>query len=119
MSKLSKTLAAVLMCAMLSLSMSTQVSAATYTFSHGNDTSAYKCYAKTSQDSTSSTLGAQITWQINGSNAVEYGPLATGTGATVTSPSIKLKGKSGKSYGYYYVNGALKHTSTKWMNFSF
>ena len=28
-------------------------------------------------------------------------------------------GKKGKSFGYYYVDGKLKHESTAWMNFKF
>lgn len=37
----------------------------------------------------------------------------------VTSKSKNLKGKKGKSFGYYYVDGKLKHESTAWMNFKF
>ena len=35
------------------------------------------------------------------------------------SKSKNLKGKKGKSFGYYYVDGKLKHESTAWMNFKF
>lgn len=62
------------------------------------------------------TLGAQITWQVSGSNTVYYASRASGTGASVTSKSKNLKGKS---FGYYYVDGKLKHESTAWMNFKF
>lgn len=65
------------------------------------------------------TLGAQITWQVSGSNTVYYASRASGTGASVTSKSKNLKGKKGKSFGYYYVDGKLKHESTAWMNFKF
>jgi hypothetical protein len=56
---------------------------------------------------------------ISGSNTVYYASRASGTGASVTSKSKNLKGKKGKSFGYYYVDGKLKHESTAWMNFKF
>ena len=77
------------------------------------------CYAETKQQKANHTLGAQITWQVSGSNTVYYASRASGTGASVTSKSKNLKGKKGKSFGYYYVDGKLKHESTAWMNFKF
>lgn len=120
MNKLKKLIGSTMLCAIISISMSVPAFAAnTYTFVHGNNTSTYKCFAETQQTGASSTLGAQITWQVNGSNSVIYGPMSTGTGASVRSSSVALKGKKGKSYGYYYINGTKKHESTAWMDFSF
>ncbi len=94
------------------------VSANSLTFYHGNDTSAKKCYAKTTQTG-ADNIGAMITWQLSTSNTVYYGSYETSTGYSVTSLSSKLKGKSGSSYGYYYDNGSQVHQSTAWFAFSF
>ncbi len=86
---------------------------------HGNDNSAYKCYAKTTQSSNTYTIGAQITWQLSGSSEVVYGNRVNSIGSTATSSSKSLRGHSGQSFGYYYVNSDQVHKSTAWMDFSF
>ena len=103
----------------LSMTMLTNVAADTITFVHGNNGTSKYCYAETKQQKANHTLGAQITWQVSGSNTVYYASRASGTGASVTSKSKNLKGKKGKYFGYYYVDGKLKHESTAWMNFKF
>lgn len=103
----------------LSMTMLTNVAADTITFVHGNNGTSKYCYAETKQQKANHTLGAQITWQVSGSNTVYYASRASGTGASVTSKSKNLKGKKGKSFGYYYVDGKLKYESTAWMNFKF
>lgn len=103
----------------LSMTMLTNVAADTITFVHGNNGTSKYCYAETKQQKANHTLGAQITWQVSGSNTVYYASRASGTGASVTSKYKNLKGKKGKSFGYYYVDGKLKHESTAWMNFKF
>lgn len=86
---------------------------------HGNDYDAKKCYAETLQDSNTYTIGAQISWQVTGSSDVVWGKRESSTGHTVRSSSSSLRGKSGQSFGYYYVNSQEVHKSTAWMNFSF
>ena len=88
----------------LSMTMLTNVAADTITFVHGNNGTSKYCYAETKQQKANHTLGAQITWQVSGSNTVYYASRASGTGASVTSKSKNLKGKKGKSFGYYYVD---------------
>lgn len=89
----------------------------TVTFHHGNNNSTKKCYAQTTQTGTDS-IGALITWQVSTSNTIVYGTRADGSGYSVTSNSVSLRGKSGKSFGYFYHNGN-EYTSTGWYNFSF
>lgn len=88
----------------------------TFTFTHGNESN--RCFAETSQTGDAS-IGAQISWQLNGKNTVVYGDKVSSYGATAKSRSKWLWGKEGKSFGYYYVNGSLAHRSTAWMNFDF
>lgn len=94
------------------------VSANNLTYTHGNDNSSKKCFAQTSQTGTDS-IGALITWQLSGTNQVVYGSVANSTGYSARSSSKALKGKSGKSYGYFYHNGSEVHRSTSWYSFSF
>lgn len=86
---------------------------------HGNDNTAKKCYAKTTQNSNTYNIGAHISWQLTGSSDVEWGDRESSPGASVTSSSPSLRGKSGQSFGYFYVNSQEVHHSTAWMNFSF
>lgn len=87
------------------------------TFHHGNNNSTKKCYAQTTQTGTDS-IGALITWQVSTSNTVVYGTRSDGNGYSVTSYSSSLRGKSGKSYGYFYHNGN-EYTCSGWYSFSF
>lgn len=88
------------------------------TFAHGNDNTAKKCLAKTSQTG-SDSIGALITWQLTNKNEVHYAKQTNSSGASTTCYSSKLKGKSGQSYGYFYRNGEQVHKSTAWYSFSF
>ncbi|MCH4031258.1 MAG: hypothetical protein LKG56_07020 [Lachnospiraceae bacterium] len=94
------------------------VSANELVFYHGNDDSAKKCFAATTQTE-DENIGARITWQLSDENTVEYGPYNTSNGYQVTSYSRRLAGKSGWSYGYYYNNGTIVHRSTEWYGFNF
>ena len=62
----------------------TNVAADTITFVHGNNGTSKYCYAETKQQKANHTLGAQITWQVSGSNTVYYASRASGTGASVS-----------------------------------
>ena len=86
---------------------------------HGNNNSLKKCYARIEQSGSTYTIGAQITWQYSGSSSVNYGPRVDTSGAEITSYSDSLRGKTGKSYGYYYANNIKIHQSSAWMGFSY
>lgn len=86
------------------------------TYIHGNET--YRCFAETTQTG-DATIGAKITWQLSNSNTVASGDTVTSSGPSARSRSKLLIGKTGKSFGYYYVNGKQTHKSTAWMNFDF
>lgn len=103
----------------VAMAMSLAIPASAVTYSHGNDYSACRCYAKTSQTGVDYSIGAKITWQLSGQSTVIDGELVTSDGAVAESRSNWLWGKTGKSFGYYYLDGQRTHESTKWMDFSF
>ena len=113
-----KLLSAIIMLAVVMAVNAAPLSANSLTFHHGNNNTSKKCYAQTEQTA-SDSIGALITWQLTNDNTVYYGSTVNSTGATATSYSKKLKGKSGKSYGYYYHNGNQVWKSTAWYSFSF
>lgn len=93
--------------------------ATTYVYHHGNNYSTNTCYAKTTASAPAS-IGAKITWQLNGSSAITSGPYVSNSGvSSVTSSSDSLDGLSGKSYGYFYIGGVQTGHSTAWMDFTF
>lgn len=102
------------------LAMGSSVSANRVIYHHGNNNSTKTCYAKVSQTG-SDTIGAQITWQLSTSNTVYHGKKSTGSGYQVISSSSRLRGKSGKSYGYYYYNNmnVPSYHSSNWFAFNF
>lgn len=121
--KLTKRLLAVCLILACVVSLAVSVSAAGIPSGvdcwHGNDYSTKQCYAETLQDSNNYTIGALITWQLAGSADVEWGTQKSSSGPSVRSSSPSLRGKSGQSFGYFYVNNQQVHKSTAWMDFSF
>jgi hypothetical protein len=70
--------------------------------------------------STNANIGAQITYQIDGNNTLVYGNFASEYMMQAKSTnSSSLSGSSGWSYGYYYHNNTLVHSSSDRMDFSF
>ncbi|WP_448918943.1 hypothetical protein [Eubacterium sp.] len=116
MKKLTKSLAATFLCALMMFSAAIPAYANDITYIHGNET--YRCFAETTQTG-DATIGAKITWQLSNSNTVASGDTVTSSGPSARSRSKLLIGKTGKSFGYYYVNGKQTHKSTAWMNFDF
>ncbi len=102
------------------LAMGSSVSANRIIYHHGNNNSTKTCYAKVSQTGTD-LIGAKITWQLSTSNTVHHGKLQTGSGYQVISSSSRLRGKSGKSYGFYYHNDMSNpsYHSSNWFAFNF
>lgn len=115
MKKFKKLVATALVAVMVLTTMALSASAG-IVYWHGNEGS--RCYAKTTQDTTTELIGAKITWQV-GSGDVKEGTPSHTTGAEAKSISSWLKFRSGKSFGYYYINNRETHRSTAWMPFNF
>lgn len=117
MKKINKVLLVMLLCATMIIATMSSASAA-IVYHHGNE-SGSRCFAKTTQTSSTRAIGAKITWQISGSSVVKSGDQVTSTGAEALSRSSWLWRKSGKSFGYYYIDGIEAHRSTAWLSFDF
>lgn len=114
MKKFKKLVATALVAVMVLTTMALSASAGIVLW-HGNESK--RCYASTTQDTTTKLIGAQITWQVKSGN-IQYGDRIENRGAEAKSRSSYLIFKSGQSFGYYWIDGT-KYNCTAWMPFDF
>lgn len=100
------------------LSLSTTATAATYTYSHGNEPSTYRAFGGITS-SEPSLVGMGYVLDVDGYNAVTYSPTYEPNSLYYRRYTQNLRGKAGYTYFRYYVNGVNTHNSTKPYRFDF
>ena len=93
MKKFKKLVATALVAVMVLTTMALSASAG-IVFWHGNESK--RCYASTTQDTTTKLIGAQITWQVKSGN-IQYGD------------RIENRGAEAKSRSSYLISNLVSH----------